>query len=164
MLLYRQIHRYRLKQAEEFTNESLANKDITYRFNINGEYVGGPSAGAAMTLATIAAIENKTVPEEGAITGTIMQDSTTGRVGGILEKAQAAGRNNLKTFYVPKDQSTIIYYTRDVEREEFYPGVYSTDVEYEEQVFSVNNYTKEKYNMTTEEFGSIGELYTDVFG
>lgn len=151
------------KIAEMFTNDTLSNKDITYRFSIDGEYVGGSSAGAAMTLATIAAIENRTVPNNIAVTGTIMRDGTIGRVGGILEKAQAAGRNDLDMFYVPEGQSTIVYYTRDVEREEFYPGVYSTDVEYEEKVFSVNNYTQERYNMTTEEVGNIRKLYTEVF-
>ena len=44
--------------AEEVTEEALTNKDVTYRFQIDGEYVGGPSSGAAMTLGTVAAVED----------------------------------------------------------------------------------------------------------
>lgn len=148
--------------AEEFTNQTLTDKDITYRFSIGGEYVGGPSAGAAMTLATIAAIEDEDVPEDIAVTGTIREDGTIGRVGGILEKAQAAGRNDLEAFYVPPGQGNIMYYTKNVETNEFYPGVYSNDVEYEKNIFSINNYTMERFNMTTREVASIEELYTKV--
>lgn len=148
--------------AEEFTNQTLTDKDITYRFSIDGEYVGGPSAGAAMSLATIAAIEDKQVPEDIAVTGTIRGDGTIGKVGGILEKARAAGRNDLEVFYVPPGQANITYYTRNVDRNEFYPGVYSSDIEYEKNVFSINNYTMERFNMSTKEVASIEELYRKV--
>lgn len=149
--------------AEEVTGESLTNKDLTYRFQIDGEYVGGPSAGAAMTLSTIAAVEDRNVPENIAVTGTIRSDGSIGRVGGILEKAEAAGRNNLKTFYVPEGQSEITYYTQKLDRDIVYPGLYTSEVEYEERTFSVNNYTESMYNMSTKEVSDIEELYSDVF-
>lgn len=88
--------------AQDFTEDTLNNKDTTYSFRIDGNYVGGPSAGAAMTLATVAAIENRSVPQDIAVTGTIRSDGSIGRVGGILEKAEAAGRNGLETFYIPE--------------------------------------------------------------
>jgi predicted S18 family serine protease len=52
-----------------------------------------------MTLATIAAIENRSVPQNIAVTGKILSDSSIGRVGGILEKAEAAGQNNLNVLH-----------------------------------------------------------------
>lgn len=152
-----------MQVAEGFTNHSLANKDLTYGFRINGEYVGGPSAGAAMTLATISAVENRSVPEEVAVTGTIRADGTIGRVGGILEKAEASGRKDLETFYVPEGQSEITYYERRVTRDTLYPGLYTPDVEYIPKTFSVNNYTQRKYNMTTEEVSDIEALYSRVW-
>lgn len=152
------------KVAQEFTGETLANMDTTYRFRIDGEYVGGPSAGTAMALATIAAIENRSIPENIAVTGTIREDGTVGRVGGILEKAEAAGRNDLEKFYVPQGQSNITYYTKTLERRVLYPGLYTTDTGYEEKTFSVNNYTQKRYNMSTEEVKDIQELYTEVIG
>lgn len=151
------------KVAQEFTDETLNNKDTTYRFQIDGEYVGGPSAGAAMTLASIAAIENRSVPKDIAVTGTIREDGTIGRVGGILEKAEAAGRQNLNYFYVPSEQANITYYTKTVERDVLYPGLYTTDEEYEQKIFSVNNYTQTKYNMSTIEVSDIEELYNEVY-
>lgn len=129
------------KVAQEFTEDTLNNKDITYSFRIDGEYVGGPSAGAAMTLATIAAIENRSVPQDVAVTGTVRTDGSIGRVGSILEKAEAAGRNGLETFYVPEGQEQITYYTQRIDREIVYPGIYSPEVEYIQRTFSVNNYT-----------------------
>jgi uncharacterized protein len=149
--------------AQDFTEDKLDNKDITYSFRIDGNYVGGPSAGAAMTLATIAAIENRSVPQDIAVTGTIRSDGSIGRVGGILEKAEAAGQNNLKTFYIPEGQDQITYYTQRVDREVIYSGVYTPEVEYVQRTFSVNNYTQSECNMTTREISDIQELYTDVF-
>ena len=149
--------------AQDFTGDTLNNKDITYSFRIDGNYVGGPSAGAAMTLATIAAIENRSVPQDIAVTGTVRSDGSIGRVGGILEKAEAAGQNNLKTFYIPEGQEQITYYTQRMDREVIYPGVYTPEVEYVQRTFSVNNYTQSEYNMTTKEVSNIDELYTDVF-
>jgi predicted S18 family serine protease len=149
--------------AQKFTDDTLDNKDITYSFRIDGNYVGGPSAGAAMTLATIAAIENRSVPQDIAVTGTIRSDGSIGRVGGILEKAEAAGQNNLETFYIPEGQEQITYYTQRMDREVIYPGVYTPEVEYVQRTFSVNNYTRSEYNMTTKEVSDIQEFYTDVF-
>ena len=149
--------------AQDFTEDKLDNKDITYSFGIDGEYVGGPSAGAAMTLATVAAIENRSVPQNIAVTGTIRSDGSIGRVGGILEKAEAAGQSNLETFYIPEGQEQITYYTQRLDREVIYPGVYTPEVEYVQRTFSVNNYTQSEYNMTTKEVSDMQELYTDVF-
>jgi uncharacterized protein len=149
--------------AQDFTEDKLNNKDITYSFKIDGNYVGGPSAGAAMTLATIAAIENRSVPQNVAVTGTIRSDGSIGRIGGIIEKAEASGRNGLETFYIPEGQQQITYYTQRMDREVIYPGVYTPEVEYVQRTFSVNNYTQSKYNLTTREVSNISELYTDVF-
>ena len=66
--------------------------------------VEGPSAGAALTIATIAALENKTLDPEVAITGTINPDGTIGRVGGIKSKLGAVGELGVKVFLVPQGQ------------------------------------------------------------
>jgi len=57
--------------AENFTNINVSNKDIVVSFAINGTLIGGPSAGAATTVATIAAMEGTQVRQDVAITGTI---------------------------------------------------------------------------------------------
>lgn len=66
--------------------------------------IEGPSAGAALTIATIAAIENKTVRPDVMITGTINLDGTIGKVGKVAEKAKAAKAGGAKIFLVPQGE------------------------------------------------------------
>lgn len=78
--------------------------------------IDGPSAGAAITLATIAAIENARLREDFVITGTIREDGAIGQVGGIFEKAKAANDAGARLFLVPPGQSVVTAY-REVVRE-----------------------------------------------
>lgn len=95
--------------AEQETNTNLNNNDVIVSFNVNGTVVGGPSAGAAMTIASISAIENKPIKQDVVITGTINSDGTIGPVGGLIEKGTAAATNGYKTLLVPKGQLTYTY-------------------------------------------------------
>lgn len=69
--------------------------------------VGGPSAGAAITIGAIASLLNLSLNPSVIITGTINIDGTIGGVGGILEKARAAAEHNATIFLVPYGQSKI---------------------------------------------------------
>jgi uncharacterized protein len=148
--------------AEELTGDDLRAKDVTYSFDIDGSFVGGPSAGAAMTIATISAIEDRTVDEKTAVTGTITREGRIGRVGGILEKAEAAGERGLDKFYVPEGQASITYFERQIVEEEVAPGLFTETVEYMPQKFSVDGYTERRYNMSTEEVSDIEELSEEM--
>ena len=64
----------------------------------------GPSAGAALTIATIAALKHDSIRSDVVITGTINADGTIGQIGGVLEKAQAAKDIGAKLFLVPVGQ------------------------------------------------------------
>ena len=101
------------KVAEEITKVNTSKIDIIYKIETNAEVIGGPSAGAAITIATIAAIMNKSVNPYVAITGTINEDGTIGQVGGILEKAKAAKDFGIKLLLVPKGQSTYYEYKQE---------------------------------------------------
>jgi uncharacterized protein len=72
--------------------------------------VGGPSAGAAITIATIAALENKSINEKVMITGSVDSDGKIGRVSSISAKAEAAKQINVTTMLVPYGQSIEIVY------------------------------------------------------
>ena len=48
--------------------------------------IGGPSAGAAIAVATVAAIEGKNVSKDAVITGTIEEGGYIGEVGAVFEK------------------------------------------------------------------------------
>jgi uncharacterized protein len=145
-----------VKVAENFSNIELGDRDIIFSFDINGTLIGGPSAGAAMAVATIAAIENKEVRSDIAITGTIEDDGSIGSVGGIIEKAQAAGENGIKLFLVPKGQSKGTYYERSVV-EEKKGGFIFRRINYIPKVFDLNEFTMEQYGMDSREVAVISE-------
>ncbi len=87
---------------------NLSNIDLIYKIETNAQAVGGPSAGAAITVATYAAITNKKINPNVTITGTINEDGSIGEVGGILAKAKAAKDLGLTLFLVPKGQGKSI--------------------------------------------------------
>jgi uncharacterized protein len=95
--------------AEVQTNTDLSSKDVTVSFvNEQEEIVSldGPSAGAVITTAIIAAIQNKTIDTTILATGAINSDGSIGPVGGVDEKAAAAASFGAKIFLVPYGQKT----------------------------------------------------------
>lgn len=66
--------------------------------------VEGPSAGAALTITTIAALENKELNKSVVITGTINPDGSIGKIGGVPEKIAAGKSVNATLFLVPEGQ------------------------------------------------------------
>ncbi len=99
--------------AEDVTKINVDEYDIIYTVESDSTLVGGPSAGAALTIATIAALQKKNIKSDVLMTGTINPDGTIGEVGGVLEKAQAAKYLGAKLFLVPKGQGTETYLKPD---------------------------------------------------
>lgn len=97
--------------ASELTNTDTNNLDITYDIYANATVLEGPSAGAAITLATIAALEAKDINEDVMITGSINHDGSIGPAGKIKEKAISAKESGVRAFYVPVGASKEINYT-----------------------------------------------------
>ena len=94
--------------ACEVLNINCSNYDFFYIVNSDYEIVGGPSAGAAMAAATIAALQGVNISKDVLITGTINPAGSIGPVGGILSKAEAAYSIGAKVLLIPKGES--IYY------------------------------------------------------
>ncbi|MFB6076807.1 MAG: S16 family serine protease, partial [Candidatus Nanohaloarchaea archaeon] len=136
--------------AEQVTGVSLDDRNVVYTFSIRGDYLGGPSAGAAMTVATIAAIRNATVRQDAVITGTVRPDGRIGQVGGVVEKAVAAGNNGMDLFLVPEGQETMTYYERRVEEERVGPGFAFRDVRYVPRTVDLSNLTTERFGMAVD--------------
>jgi uncharacterized protein len=65
----------------------LTNREVD--FGVSGK-IDGPSAGALMTVATLAVMRGDTLLPDVTMTGTINPDGTIGPVGGIPDKVQAA--------------------------------------------------------------------------
>jgi uncharacterized protein len=96
--------------AQNYTKLDLNMYDISYKVKANASLIGGPSAGAAITVATIAALQNKSLRQEVGITGIINHDGTIGPVGGITSKARASKEIGAKLFLVPLLQSREVTY------------------------------------------------------
>jgi uncharacterized protein len=150
-----QLSAKRAKEAAEvYTGENLDNYNLIYRIEMDSQVVGGPSAGAAMTLATIAAVKGKEVREDAVVTGTITESGRIGRVGEIPVKAQAAGSSGIEDFYVPEGQAVKVNYQPVIEEEQRGFLVYR-DVEYRRREFNISSYTRRNFGMETSEVGNI---------
>src|SRR3990170_6224392 len=69
--------------AEDYTRINTSKFDLIYTIESSeATVIGGPSAGAALTVATIAALQNKSLNPNVMITGTIELDGSIGKVGG----------------------------------------------------------------------------------
>ncbi|MCS7134541.1 MAG: hypothetical protein NZ889_01635, partial [Candidatus Pacearchaeota archaeon] len=140
------------KVAKEITGINLSHYDIIYNIHANASIIGGESAGAALTVATIAALQNKTLREDVMITGTVNHDGSIGPVSGILAKAKAAKKNKANLFLVPLLQSREIIYETKRHCEKIGPAEFCTI----EQIPKRINISEEA-NITVVEVGSVRE-------
>ncbi|MCA1818638.1 MAG: S16 family serine protease [Thermoplasmatota archaeon] len=88
-------------------------QDYLVSFSSESQVIGGPSAGAVMTLALTTALHNLLQPEAPwtldptvAGTGTINPDGTIGPVGGVPAKAEGAKEAGITTFLYPAGLDT----------------------------------------------------------
>lgn len=96
--------------AENITGMNASKYDFIYNIDANASIIGGGSAGASLTIATIAALEGKKPNPDVMITGTINSDGSIGPIGGVLEKAKAAESEGAKIFLVPLGQAYEVAY------------------------------------------------------
>lgn len=130
--------------------------DYVFHFETSGAHlVGGGSAGGAMTIATIAALENKPIKHGVLMTGTIEPDGSIGPVGGVYEKAQAAADAGYKIFLVPSGQSKLTYYERKIVREQIAPGVSVLTTQYQPRVIDLVQLGKDRWDMQVVEISTV---------
>ncbi len=146
--------------AQGYTKMDLGDRDVIISFNITGQLIGGPSAGAAITIATVGAIEKRPLKEDVAITGTIESNGEIGYVGGLVEKAEAAANNGIKLFLVPEGQIQLRYYEQVIERERITPGFVIRRVKYIPRILDLANYTMTEWGMETKEVATIDDVVT----
>ncbi|MFH1450916.1 MAG: S16 family serine protease [archaeon] len=140
--------------AGKYTDFDFSNYDVIFTINAGGaSVIDGPSAGAAMAIAVIAAVEEKEVREDAGITGTIQQDGSIGPVGGVLEKAQAAAQGGDTIFLIPKGTAVQPVLVEKIE--EPAPGwvIKRITTEY----IDITKTLEEDYNILVKEVGTIQE-------
>lgn len=145
--------------AEKVTGMNLSEYDLIYEIEANASAIGGPSAGAALTIATIAAVEGRSLNESVMITGTIEPDGSIGMVGGVKEKALAAKEVGAKLFLVPKGQGREKIYKPIRECRTIGPIVFCT-TEFEVEEVDIS----EKVGIEVKEVSNIEEAMRYFFG
>ncbi|MBU5690046.1 MAG: S16 family serine protease [Candidatus Aenigmatarchaeota archaeon] len=149
-----------VKVASEITKFDFSKYDVIYSISTPGvTNVDGPSAGAAMTIATIAAVQRKQISPAFSITGTIEEDHSIGKVGEIFAKARTAADSGVSLFLIPEGQRMQIQYTRKVRTPS--PGWRIETIE----PYSIDTikYAKENWGMEIVEVGTIEEALEYAF-
>ncbi|PIO05824.1 hypothetical protein COT29_04060 [Candidatus Micrarchaeota archaeon CG08_land_8_20_14_0_20_59_11] len=146
-----------VRVAQNRTGIALGDRDVIITFGNESNLVGGPSAGGAMTVVLMSALSGNFVNRSVAMTGTIEPDGGIGFVGGVLEKAEAAAKDGVTLFLVPKGEEILTYYEQHVEQQEVAPGFYVQQVYYVPKQVDLDNYTKTNWNMTVRGVRNIEE-------
>ncbi|MBT4825046.1 hypothetical protein HN695_00475 [Candidatus Woesearchaeota archaeon] len=95
--------RFAKEIACKFLETDCKKYDFFYTINAGSSIIGGPSAGAALAMLTVALLdpEVKEYDETVSITGTINTGGIIGSVGGVKEKIDAAAQNGITKVLVP---------------------------------------------------------------
>jgi len=101
-----------LVENDENCNVNPSDYDYFFVVRTSSPIIGGPSAGAIMTVATIALLENWEMSNETVMTGMINPDGSIGPIGGIPQKIDAANSVGATHFLIPKGQGTYTEWVR----------------------------------------------------
>lgn len=90
--------------ACDYLDIDCSNRDFFYTTRAIAPIVGGPSAGCAATVLTIAVLSGVPVNQSVSVTGTINSGGSIGIVGGIPEKLHAASKQGIEKVIIPSWQ------------------------------------------------------------
>ena len=93
-----------VKVAKNYSNDVM---EFDYFFSIDSEasVVDGPSAGSAMALLVVGSLQDRKIPTNVGLTGTITPTGEVGPVGGVFEKAKEAAKDGIELFLIPAGES-----------------------------------------------------------
>jgi uncharacterized protein len=126
--------------------------DFFFVVRTGSPMIGGPSAGAIMTVAVISLLENWTLDNTTVMTGMINPDGSIGPIGGIPYKIDAAHSVGATRFLIPKGQMT---YTETVT--ETTSGDGWTQITTRPVTRNVSDYARTNYDMEVDEVEDIND-------
>lgn len=88
----------------KLTGEDLSNYDLHVNV-VGGGRIDGPSAGVAIFLAILSAIQDRPITQNIAVTGEISIQGKARAVGGVFEKIYGARQAEIKTVLVPAENT-----------------------------------------------------------
>ena len=142
--------------AQKYTNFDLSKKDVIFSISSGNQQelqaVDGGSAGGAMTVLLISDISGKPINSKVLMTGTIEDDGSIGKIGGVSEKADAAGKYGAKIFLVPTGQAITQVQSCDEKRAGSF--VYRTCTSQDQPL---SDLTEKEFGMKVIEINSISD-------
>src|SRR6185312_271528 len=142
--------------AQKYTNFDLSKKDVIFSISSGNQQelqaVDGGSAGGAMTVLLISDISGKPINSKVLMTGTIEDDGSIGKIGGVSEKADAAGKYGAKIFLVPTGQAITQVQSCDEKRAGSF--VYRTCTSQDQPLSEL---TEKEFGMKVIEINSISD-------
>lgn len=97
-----------LVQNDERCEANPSVYDYFFVVRTSAPIIGGPSAGAIMTVAVVSLLENWTMDNKTVMTGMINPDGSIGPIGGIIQKIDAAYSVGATRFLIPRGQGTYV--------------------------------------------------------
>ncbi len=132
--------------------------DYFFVVRTDSPIIGGPSAGAIMTVATISLLQGWELDNKTVMTGMINPDGSIGPIGGIPQKIDAAHSVGATHFLIPYGQGTYTEYVQTVERINGWERIVTTLV-----TRKISEYA-EQYNMVVTEVADINEALANFTG
>jgi uncharacterized protein len=133
--------------------------DYFFVVRTSSPIIGGPSAGAIMTVATISLLEDWKMDNSTVMTGMINPDGSIGPIGGIPQKIDAAYSVGATHFLIPIGQGTYTDYQEQIEYINGLPITVRIPV-----TVNIADYAMEEYGMTVIEVADIYEALHNFTG
>ena len=144
---------------DENCNINPESFDYFFVVRTSAPVIGGPSAGAIMTVATISLLENWEMDNETIMTGMINPDGSIGPIGGIPQKIDAAYSAGATHFLIPYGQGT---YTEMVTTTEYVNGWLTTVTR--PVTRNIADYAMDNYGIVVDEVADINEAVENFTG
>jgi uncharacterized protein len=148
-----------LVENDEKCNTIPSKFDYFFVVRTSSPIIGGPSAGAIMTVATISLLENWMMSNTTVMTGMINPDGSIGPIGGITQKIDAANSVGATHFLIPYGQGT---YTEMLTSTEVVNGI--TRIVTRPITRNVADYAMNNYGMTVTEVEDINQALVNFTG
>ncbi|MCP8318153.1 MAG: hypothetical protein H3Z51_15040 [archaeon] len=156
-LTFQESARTAVQVATTLSNVDTSEANVILTVTADAEVVDGPSAGAAMTTLVYSAITGKAVNQSVMMTGTIEQDGSIGKVGGIMAKIEASSKVGVKTFLIPQGQSIQTIWVEKEQVIDFW--IFKiVRVYYEPETIDLAEYAQENFGINLIEVKDIGEV------
>ena len=146
-------------ENDEDTNIDPSTYDYFFVVRTSSPVIGGPSAGAIMTVATISLLENWEMDNETIMTGMINPDGSVGPIGGIPQKIDAAYSAGAKHFLIPFGQGNYTEMITTTENDNGWTRIITKQVSR-----NVADYAMDNYGITVTEVADVYEALENFTG